>query len=811
MVPLPPRPLSVRTDLPLVRNPLANLRPPGAKPRPGLKAFRVLGIDLGTTNSTVAQLRWSPDRPDETGPAECVEVVQPTLSGDHTSVLVPSVVSRLGDRELIGEGARRTLTRSVELGLRPNATYLSEVKNEIGTGRIYPQAAQGCRTPAEVSAKVLGFLRAQAKGAAARTVVSVPASFQVGQRNDTLLAAELAGLGLGDGDLLDEPVAAFIDFLARQGPAVLDGVEDETEAVVVDFGGGTCDVAVFTIGRLPDGSLRVSPRAVSRYHRLGGADIDRAIVHGLLIPQLAQQNGLDPEDWDYETRKEQLEPQLLATAEQLKVGMCEHLNHRLALGETLAEALEEAVRAYPGVQTLRLEDGTALRFAEPTMTGVEFLDVMEPFTDPEPFQVREDEYTLSCSVFAPVEDALERAGLRASQVGFLLAVGGSSLNPLVIDALKVRFGEFLVHRFDSAMDMQVAVARGAAYHALLLELYGRSLFTPVASDRLSLQTDRGQHALIEKGQALPARGRYVSGRGKRLVAQGGPVRISFWAGQGLSERPVFTGLTEEVPAGTALALEYELDANQRFTFRITPGDGEPFEGRVESPLHNVVNPGKDREAILEIERAVRSGLVARERLPATLIELAALHGKVGMHDKAAHLLRRVVRQCPEVRAVALCHLAAAYGRKGDADRQERTFLEAMLAGSAVAMFNLASLYSRKGRWKEAVELCRRYEAEEPNANATVLLARCLKALGDTAGADAALADAFRRYGRDLSALDETSFAWFRSAAAMSGDDERERQAEAEVRRRSKAGRTADEAAAGSLPRLLPDPEEGRRA
>ncbi len=792
-------------------NPLANLRPPGVAPRPGLKAFRALGIDLGTTNSTVAQVRWSPLRPDEAGPAECVEIVQSTLSGDHTSVLVPSVVSRLGDRELIGEGARRTLTRSVELGLRPNATYLAEVKNEIGTGRTYPQASQGCRTPAEVSAKVLRFLRSQAKGTAARTVVSVPASFQVSQRNDTLRAAELAGLELGPGDLIDEPIAAFIDFLARQGPAVLDGVENETEALIIDFGGGTCDVAIFTMGRLPDGSLKVSPRAVSRYHRLGGADIDRAIVHELLIPQLAEQNGADAGEWDYEVRKEQLEPQLLATAEQLKVGMCDHLNHRLALGETLAEALEEAVRAYHGVQTLQLEDGTRLRFAEPTMTGEEFAAVMEPFLDPEHFQAKEDEYTLSCSVFAPVEDALERAGLRTAQVGFLLAVGGSSLNPLVIDALRRRFGEFLVHRFESALDMQVAVARGAAYHALLLELYGRGLFTPVASDRLAIQTDRGLHPLVEKGQTLPAKGRYVSGRGHRLVSQGGPVRISFWAGQGLSERPVFNGLTDEVAAGTPLALEYELDANQRFTFRLTPGDGEPFEGRVESPLHNVVNPGRDREAILEIERAVRAGLVSRERLPSTLIELAVLHGKVGMHDKAAHLLRRVVRQCPEIRATALCHLAAAYGRKGDAERQERTFLEAMLAGSPVAMFNLASLYSRKGRWEEAAELCRRYEAEEPNANATVLLARCLKAIGDARGADAALADAFRRYGKDLSALDDISFSWFQSAAALSGDDERRRQAETEARRRAKAGIVSSEEPPGTLPKLLPGPEEGRRA
>ena len=149
-------------------NPLPYLRPPGAKLRPRLKACRVLGIDLGTTNSTVAEIRWSPSEPETIEPAVCLEVAQPTLSGDFTSVLVPSVVSQLSDRQLVGEGARRCLSRSVELGLRPFVNYLAEAKNEMGIGRTYPQAKSGCRSPAEVSGQVLRFLRDQTPGPVAR-------------------------------------------------------------------------------------------------------------------------------------------------------------------------------------------------------------------------------------------------------------------------------------------------------------------------------------------------------------------------------------------------------------------------------------------------------------------------------------------------------------------------------------------------------------------------------------------------------------------------------------------------------------------
>lgn len=790
-------------------NPLPHIRPPGAHPRPRLKAFRVLGIDLGTTNSTVAEVAWSPDAPEAVSTALCIEVAQPTLSGDFTSVLVPSVVTHLADRQLVGEGARRCLSRSVELGLRPNANYLAEVKNEMGIGRTYPQAKAGCRSPAEVSGQVLRFLRDQAPGKIARTVVTVPASFQISQREDTLLAADLAGLALGHGDLLDEPLAAFLDFIARQGPAILDGVGDETETMVIDFGGGTCDVAIFTLRRQADGTLGVSSRAVSRYHRLGGADIDRAIVHQVLIPELARQNATDPDDWDYETRKEQLEPQLLATAEQLKHGLCELLSHRQAHGAELGAVLADTIRTYPGIQTLRLADGTSLALRSPALDGVRFAELMMPFLDEESLQADEDEYTLSCSIFAPIADALERARLQPRQIGFLLAVGGSSLNPLVIRALQGYFGEFLVHRFADALDMQVAVARGAAYHAALLHLYGRSLLTPVASDQLSLQTDRGLHAIIPRGQTLPFAGDFCPSGQRRFRAPGGPMRIAFWAGEGVEARPVFTGITQPIEAGTALTLSFDLDANQHFSFGVTPADGgETFAGTIESPLHNVVNPGKDREMILRIERGVRAGEFPPESVPARMLELALLHDKVGMHDKAAALLKRLIRQQPEYRQSALCHLSNVYGRKGDAYRQEKCLLDAVLAGSAMALLNLANLYSRKGRWTEAEEMCRRFEAEEPSAIGLVLLARCLRAQGRDAEASEALADAFRRFGRDLTSLDEVTFSWYQAATAMSADVSLQRRAHEEEARR-KAVCAAPPPLEGLLPRLESDEERPR--
>jgi hypothetical protein len=91
---------------------------------------------------------------------------------------------------------------------------------------------------------VLGALRdaAQLDGAAmpARTVVTVPASFQLAQRRDTRSAAESAAIGIGGGDLLDEPVAAFLDWVFRHPDEALSRNGDPVNLLVFDFGGGTC-------------------------------------------------------------------------------------------------------------------------------------------------------------------------------------------------------------------------------------------------------------------------------------------------------------------------------------------------------------------------------------------------------------------------------------------------------------------------------------------------------------------------------------------------------------------------------------------
>jgi molecular chaperone DnaK len=77
-------------------------------------------------------------------------------------------------------------------------------------------------------------------------------------------------------------------------------------------------VAVLRLGRLFGSGLTITPITVSRYHRLGGGDIDRAIIHEVLIPQLLAQNGLDHFALGFEEKRQRIQPALLAVAEAFK-------------------------------------------------------------------------------------------------------------------------------------------------------------------------------------------------------------------------------------------------------------------------------------------------------------------------------------------------------------------------------------------------------------------------------------------------------------------------------------------------------------
>ncbi|MBS1402631.1 MAG: molecular chaperone DnaK [Oscillospiraceae bacterium] len=220
---------------------------------------KIIGIDLGTTNSCVSVM--------EGGEA----VVIPNAEGHRTT---PSVVafSKTGER-MVGQVAKRQAITN------PDRT-ISSIKREMGSN--YKVAIDGKNyTPQEISAMVLQKLKSDAEAYLGQTVteavITVPAYFTDAQRQATKDAGKIAGLDVKR--IINEPTAAALAY----------GLDKETDQkiMVYDLGGGTFDVSVLEIG---DGVIEVL--ATAGNNRLGGDDFDQCITK-YLVDEFKKAEGID--------------------------------------------------------------------------------------------------------------------------------------------------------------------------------------------------------------------------------------------------------------------------------------------------------------------------------------------------------------------------------------------------------------------------------------------------------------------------------------------------------------------------------------
>lgn len=220
---------------------------------------KVIGIDLGTTNSCVSVM--------EGGEA----VVIPNPEGNRTT---PSVVGFKKDGErLVGETAKRQAITNPE-------RTISSIKRHIGTNHKV-KIDDKEYTPQEISAIILQKLKADAEAylgqSVTQAVITVPAYFNDSQRQATKDAGKIAGLDVLR--IVNEPTAAALAY-------GLEKTEDQT-ILVYDLGGGTFDVSILELG---DGFFEV--KATSGDNKLGGDDFDQVIID-FLVAEFKKEQGVD--------------------------------------------------------------------------------------------------------------------------------------------------------------------------------------------------------------------------------------------------------------------------------------------------------------------------------------------------------------------------------------------------------------------------------------------------------------------------------------------------------------------------------------
>ena len=221
---------------------------------------KIIGIDLGTTNSCVAVMEGGEP------------VVIPNPEGNRTT---PSVVafSQNGER-LVGQIAKRQAVTN------PEHTVIS-IKRDMGSDKKV-KIEDDEFTPQEISAMILQKLKADAENylgsEVKQAVITVPAYFSDSQRQATKDAGKIAGLDVLR--IINEPTAAALAF-------GMDKVDKDQKIMVYDLGGGTFDVSILDIG---DGVFEVL--ATSGNNRLGGDDFDERII-GYLVDEFKKTSGID--------------------------------------------------------------------------------------------------------------------------------------------------------------------------------------------------------------------------------------------------------------------------------------------------------------------------------------------------------------------------------------------------------------------------------------------------------------------------------------------------------------------------------------
>lgn len=391
---------------------------------------KIIGIDLGTTNSAVAVM--------EGGEPSIIANVE----GNRTT---PSVVAftKNGER-LVGETAKRQAITNA------GRTIIS-IKREMGTD-YKVKIDDKDYSPEEISAMILQKIKSDVESYLGETVteavITVPAYFTDSQRQATKDAGKIAGLNVRR--IINEPTAAALAY-------GMDKEHEHHKIMVFDLGGGTFDVSILEIG---DGVFEVL--ATRGNNRLGGDDFDEALMN-FMVSEFKKEQGID-------------------------------LSKDVTAMQRLKDAAEKAKKELSTTMTTNVN--------LPFITAVDGAPVHMNM-DIKRAKFEELTAGLVDKTLVPVREALNDAGLTASEIDKVLLVGGSTRIPAVQEAVKKLIGK----EPQKDINPDECVAIGAAIQGGVLSGEVKDLLlldvTPLS---LGIETmGRVMTRLIERNTTIPAK------------------------------------------------------------------------------------------------------------------------------------------------------------------------------------------------------------------------------------------------------------------------------------------------------------------
>ncbi|MBI5846631.1 MAG: Hsp70 family protein [Nitrospirae bacterium] len=672
------------------------------------------GIDLGTSRSSISYVVDNP----RAGQGVYLEPETvkfsppPGATAYHHLQRYPSVIylERKQKKLKIISGFEADAAASGKLA-KPFESLFASAKSDMGTLRIYEDSiSPDISTPKEVSAEIIRqLIRAAEKETGispknCNVVITVPASFMHNQRKDTLEAAKMAGLNIDEGDLLDEPIAAFIHMACHQKLDARLDMKTSKKILMFDLGAGTCDISLFEaaydIEQLQSGvGLQIKNRAISNYKKLGGDNIDLHIVEEELLPAFCEKNGIDFKTLKEKTKRE-VRFRLKAVAKLLKESLCRQLDtHRTTKEVRQSWAIDSMVISSFDERTKKVHGNMSLK---------RFMELMEPFVTDDlesSYKVADDYYTFS--FFGPVVNALRKAGLRMADIDGFIFNGGSCHNPVIKKAFSGYYQLSHANFFETP-DLDRSVSQGAAIHCYHRHKNERIIVAPIVNTEIGIYTyGLKREALVKAGAELPFphEGYFINDNFCVPKDNLDSVGISIYADDGRVISNLRLALPPHTAKGEPISIGISIDRNKVMSFTAALKNAPDSKMKVEIShpwTHNVNTPedmdvGRCWEQIAEMR--MKGSSVPHDKL----IDLSIKERLRGNSTAALEILQRLEDKGIQTARINNA-IALAYGDLDEEEKALEYFKRAveLEPRNAVMLANYGSQLVMCGQVTEAI-------------------------------------------------------------------------------------------------------------